>query len=398
MIKNALLNRFTLQVAISTVAVVLVAGNIPLLAERAGIAAAHVGLLFFLTRLGAITGAQAGPLALRRWAPHAVSAGAEGVNALFCLALYASVVYSRPIFLFPLIFLKGIIAGLLPNVRVAWLKSLPAPEIGRRVMVISQVIVQSAYGLIGLLLILGVAQKIVLGLVLIDAATSLVAIPIFLSLRDLEIGPLAKAPDSIAARFIFARPNRPILAADLTLAVAMGGTNIFLVRTGEGLFKDIGGYGFALMVYAAAYLLGGTLIQAHKGAMFGLRKRAETAAPWVLLSCLSLLSTANVLPSLRVAAFFILFIAYPVFLLGLETRWYEKTSQSNIGRTFATRTLLISFIWAVGEVGYPRLSLGGELVVRMAAAAAATGIFLLFLRPAPEPGALVPALLGPKAS
>jgi hypothetical protein len=94
-----------------------------------------------------------------RWVPHWISSGAECVNMIFYLGIYFSVVLSQPFLLFPLIFLKGIVTGLLPNVRVAWLKSLPTPEIGRRVMVISQVIVQSAYGLIGLLLIFGAVLR-----------------------------------------------------------------------------------------------------------------------------------------------------------------------------------------------------------------------------------------------
>lgn len=367
-ITNALLNRFTLQVAISTVAFVLVSGNIPHIASQAG-SAAQIGALFLAIRLGTILGAQLGPHALRRAPPAEISALSEAANTALCFGLYYAVKNGAASYLYILLFLKGTAYGLLPNVRVSWLKALPDPEIGRRIMIISQVIIQSSYGLIGVLLLLGIAQKFVLGLLLADALTSLVAIPIFLSLRDTRVGQLRPTEsDWASARIIAAPENRPLLLADIALAAGMGGTNIFLVRVGDGFFARFGGYGFALLVYAIAYLLGGLLVQAPNGPLLAARRRVERAAPWLLPTCLAALMTPALPTAMQAVGFFAVFVIYPVALLGMESSWFVTATKERVGRVFATRTLLISVIWALGEVAFPRLALEQELIARTAAA------------------------------
>lgn len=383
MIKNAFLNRFTLQVVISTIPAVLVLANWPHLIRQAGLPVYLIALLFFLARLGAIAGAQSGPWILKQMPPHLVSAGAEAINAIFGMGVYFGIQSAMPAVISLSVFLKGFsTGGLLPNFRVAWLKALPVPEAGRRIMIIAQVITQSSYGLIGLLLIAGIAQKIALGLVLLDVVTSLIAVPVFLSLKDIGIGTIAnKSSERLAFRFLFAKPNLPLLASDLSLAVAIGGTNIFLLRAGEGLFQNIGGYGFALLVYAAAYLLGGVLVQSHHGTLLAVRKRAELLAPLTLLSSLLLLIAPTILPSQQPAAFFVLFLSYPVYLLTIESRWFVASSESNIGRTFATRFLLMSLIWALGELFYSRMALAEDISIRLIAAFFSALVFFKFNRP-----------------
>lgn len=378
--KNVLFNRFTMQVAASTVTVVLVQGNLPYLLQRAGLSAALLGTLYFLSRLGAILGGMAGPWVLRRSSPHAASAAAEALNLACCLVLYGAVLHSNAFLVAAAIAVRGLSTGFIPNVRVTWLKALPDQEISRRVLIITRVIVQSSYGLIGVLLLLGVAQPLALALVLMDAATSAFAIPLFLSMRDFGVEAVAKpASGAMALGSLFAPKNLPLLVGDLSLAVAMGGTNIFLVRAGDGLFRSSGGYGLSLVVYAAAYLLGGLLVQAHGGLLKNILKISEPLAPWTLLACLALLSWAGLPTAWHAAAFFIMFLAYPIFLLTLETLWFRVTSQADIGLIFASRQMLISLIWAVGEILYPRWSLGGELVMRFGTALIAALTYLLLI-------------------
>lgn len=378
--KSVLFNRFTVQVAVSTVAVVLVQGNLPYLLQRAGLSAALLGTLYFLSRLGAILGGMAGPWVLRRYSPHAASAAAEALNLACCLILYGAVLHSNAFLVAAAIAVRGLSTGFIPNVRVTWLKALPDQEISRRVLIITRVIVQSSYGLIGALLLLGVAQPLALALVLLDAATSAFAIPLFLSMRDFGVEAVAKpASAGTALGALFTRKNLPLLVGDLSLAIAMGGTNIFLVRAGDGLFRFSGGYGLSLVVYAAAYLLGGFLVQAHGGLLKNILKISEPLAPWTLLACLAILSWAGLSTAWHAAAFFILFLAYPVFLLTLETTWFRVTSQADIGLIFASRQMLISLIWAVGEILYPRWTLGGELAVRFGTALIAALTYLLLI-------------------
>ncbi|MEQ1919021.1 MAG: hypothetical protein ABL955_07460 [Elusimicrobiota bacterium] len=379
--KSALFNRFTLQVAVSTVAVVLVQGNLPFLLQRAGLSAALLGTLFFLARLGAILGGMAGPWILRRSSPHSASAAAEALNLVCCLLLYWAVLRSNALVMAAAIAVRGLSTGFIPNVRVTWLKALPDQEISRRVLIVTRVIVQSSYGLIGVLLLLGVAQPWALALVLLDAATSALAIPLFLSMRDFGVTAVAKPATGALASFgaLFAGKNLPLLAGDLSLAVAMGGTNVFLVRAGDGLFHSSGGYGLSLVVYAAAFLLGGFLVQAKDGVLKIALKRSEPLAPWLLLACLATLSWQSLPTGCHAAAFFIMFLAYPVFLLTLETLWFRITSQADIGPTFANRQMLISLVLAVGEILYPRWTLGGELAVRLGTALAAALVYFLLI-------------------
>ena len=378
--RSALFNRFTTQVAVSTVAVVLVQGNLPYLLQRAGLSAALLGTLYFLARLGAILGGMAGPWMLRRSTPHAASAAAEALNLACCLILYWAVLHSNAFLMAAAIAMRGLSTGFIPNVRVTWLKALPDQEISRRVLIITRVIVQSSYGLIGVLLLLGVAQPLALALVLVDAATSALAIPLFLSMRDFGVEAIAKpAAGKTALGALFTRKNLPLLIGDLSLAIAMGGTNIFLVRAGEGLFRSSGGYGFSLVVYAAAFLLGGFIVQARGGLLQIILKRSEPLAPWMLMACLAILSWTGLPTAWHAAAFFIMFLAYPVFLLTLETTWFRVTSQTDIGPIFANRQMLVSLVLAVGEILYPRWSLGGELAVRLGTALIAALTYLLLI-------------------
>ncbi|HAZ08515.1 MAG TPA: hypothetical protein DCZ01_08360 [Elusimicrobia bacterium] len=378
--KSVLFNRFTVQVAVSTVAVVLVQGNLPYLLQRAGLSAALLGTLYFLSRLGAIIGGMAGPWVLRRSSPHAASAAAEALNLTCCLVLYGAVLHSNAFLVAAAIAVRGLSTGFIPNVRVAWLKALPDQEIGRRVLIITRVIIQSSYGLIGVLLLLGVAQPLALALVLLDAATSAFAIPLFMSMRDFGVEVVAKpSADVMAFGFLFTRKNLPLLVGDLSLAVAMGGTNIFLVRAGDGLFRSAGGYGLSLVVYATAFLLGGFLVQARGGLLGMILRRSEPLAPWTMLTCLAILSWAGLATAWHAAAFFIMFLAYPIFLLTLETIWFRVTSQANIGPTFANRQMLTSLILAVGEVLYPHWTLGGELAIRLGTALIAALTYLLLI-------------------
>lgn len=377
--KNAVLNRFTLQVALSTVAVVLVHGNLPFLLQHAALPTVLLGTLFFLSRVGGIAGAQAGPSLLRAMPPEWACAGAEAVNAAATALLYWAAVTSRPLPLCAAILIKGVTIGLIPNLRVTWLKALPTPDIGRRVMIVTRVIVQSSYGLVGVLLLLGLAQKWVMELVLLDLVTSLLAIPIFLSLKDLGVASIEPPPDEgTAFRFLFEKSNRHLLSAEVCLAVAMGGTNIFLVRAGEGLFKAVGGYGLALVAYAAAYLFAGAVVQSPDDRGRRIRARIEPAAPWLLVLCLALMTVPSAGIAVTVTVFAALFVAYPTFLLTLESLWFEVSSKSNISRTFASRLLLLSIVSALGEVAYPTLSLRAELVMRTVAALGAALLFVRF--------------------
>lgn len=373
---SAVFNRFTLQVALSTVAVVLVHGNLPFLLEYAALPATLLGTLFFLSRLGGIAGAQAGPSLLRVMRPEWACAAGEALNAAATAWLYWAAASSRPLHLCGAVLVKGLTIGLIPNLRVAWLKALPAPDIGRRIMIVTRVIVQSSYGLVGVLLLLGLAQAWVMQLVLLDLVTSLIAIPIFLSLRDLGVASIETPPDERAAfGFVFARGNSSLLLAEISLAAAMGGTNIFLVRAGEGLFKNVGGYGLALVAYAAAYLLAGSVVQAADARGKRIRARFEPAAPWLLIICLAAMTLPSAPAVLTVLVFAALFVAYPLFLLTLESLWFEATSKANISRTFATRLFLLSVISALGEVAYPTVGLRVELVTRTGAALGAAVLY-----------------------
>ncbi|MEK7516218.1 MAG: hypothetical protein AAB562_01330, partial [Patescibacteria group bacterium] len=71
----------------------------------------------------------------------------EAINAIFGMGIYFGIQLAMPAVICLSVFFKGFsMGGLLPNFRVAWLKALPVPEAGRRIMIIAQVIVQSSYG------------------------------------------------------------------------------------------------------------------------------------------------------------------------------------------------------------------------------------------------------------
>lgn len=363
--KNVFFNSFTLQALISNLPTVVVSGVLPLLAAGLGLSVFEIGVLFLLARMGAVIGAQIGPryLHLLSGRSYLACSLVEFFNLILSLLLFWSVLSHLPWAFSALIFLKGIGNGLMPNLRVTWLKNFSDGVWSKRVLLISQVILQVSYGAVGILLLLGLNFEGGLNVLLVDAATSVVGVVIFLFFSDRSPSSAAGSAATSGRLALLWRPGfRALWWADIFLALGMGGTNIFLVRSGENLFPAYGGYGLSLTLYAFAYLLGGLVIQTVAPAVASWRDRYQTLVPVFII--LSFIGLATNHTPIALTAFIVLFFFYPIMLLGLEGSWFSNLTTTEIGYVSAKRALVLHCLWALGEAVYPKFSMSAELMVR----------------------------------
>jgi|GEM_PF-3623582 len=374
---NAFLNSFTLQTLISNLPTVVVSGVLPLLATGLGFSVSDIGFLFLLARLGAVIGAQIGPKVLQLFSGRSYLACSfvEFINMLISLLLFWAILSHNGWALYGLIFLKGIGNGLMPNLRVTWLKNFADGVWSKRVLLISQVILQVSYGAVGILLLLGLNFNGGLDVLLVDAATSVLGLVIFRFFSDRTP---AHVPQQVTGklRLLLRRNFHALWWADIFLALGMGGTNIFLVRSGENLFQQYGGYGLSLTLYAFAYLLGGLVIQSVAPSLAKWRDRYQTLVPIFIILAFVGLTRSDL--SVSLTAFVILFFFYPIMLLSLEGTWFSNLTTTEIGYVSAKRALILHCLWALGEAAYPKFSMTAELWIRAAFIAISGIAFLTF--------------------
>lgn len=382
---NAFLNAFTIQTLISNLPTVVVSGVLPLLATGLGFSVAEIGVLFLLARMGAVIGAQIGPRVLRGFSGRSYLACSfvELANMLISLLLYWAVLSHFGWGLYALIFLKGIGNGLMPNLRVTWLKNFADGVWSKRVLLISQVILQVSYGAVGILLLLGLNFQGGLDVLLADAATSVIGLVIFLFFSDRTPAHYKDAPSGDGKlRLLLRSEFQALWWADIFLALGMGGTNIFLVRSGENLFGQYGGYGLSLTLYAFAYLLGGLVIQSVAPGLTKWRDRYQSFVP--LLIILSFAGLAIGGSSVALAAFTLLFFFYPIMLLSLEGSWFSNLTTTEIGYVSAKRALVLHCLWALGEAVYPKLQMTSELWLRALFIGFSAAAFYICTKPVAE--------------
>lgn len=367
-----MIRSFLLQTILSVSPTVLVYAMVPYVSQSIGHGIFLAGLIFLAIKLGQILGAFVAAKAVLRYPPHQIAAISEVASVGTSVGLYATFEWGSAIAVILLFLVKGILSGAVTNTRVVWLKQVPNESEARRIVVLVKTLIQASYGAAGLLILVVPEKHDLVGLALLaDGLTSVVGSILFYRLKTLGVGNLQSPPSARWDLFPFrARRVQVLLMIDVLLAIALGGTNILLVKYGQLYLKEWGGYPAALIVYSGLFLLGGLVAQ------YDLRDTARTVrilrylAPiCVVAGFIALLVASPSIwgPLLGMVGLSAIFIGYPIFLLEIEALWFRFCTPLEAGKVFAHRTLWISLISAAGEVCYG--AIGADLMLRLAPAA-----------------------------
>lgn len=368
------LNGFSLQLLLSNLPTVLVFAILPYIADELGLGVTILGTLFLLVRVGAILGAQVGPRLLRRFSAKSIAVVSEllngGLSGLLAWAIFSKV----DLLLFLVVFFKGVNSGLLHNARLHWLKNLHPGVEGQRVLLVLNSLGQSFYGIAGVFILFGMVGSLAIKVaILMDALSSLIGAYVFSRIGIAQSEPIrSRMRESI--RLMFYGNNKWLIFNDLLLCVAFAGTNMLLVKAGQNLFPQMGGYATALIIYASGFLVSGWYSQARAGASdHPLYKLIwSVALPVVLMGPLifvidsfeAAFLSSSLWKIVLGVGFFSLFFTYPLFLLRLDGVWFRTLEKQSIAGVFAMRVSLIGLVTAVGEPFYAAIGYRADSVIR----------------------------------
>lgn len=360
---------FLLQIVVSTFPVVLFFSTFPVFSGDLGITAEKLGLFFLLVRVGTLLGAQLSPFVLRKFSARTGAIGAEIFNFVIASATYSAILRGNGTLVLVLILFKSIPLGLVPNLRVHWLKVGYDAGRGQRILLLSQVLIQASYGLGGLLLILVPQSPCFRHLAAVDAITSLAGAALFASAKASTEGPLPDTFVKLWRAGSFGSPARVVLlTSDLLAAICLGGTNYFLVQLGQTI--KIGrnsGYGTTLVIYATAFAATGYILQK--------RSDLEKSNPLAISAFATLVCGSIALLRIedawvRGAALFAGITGYSALLLLQSSIWFRILGSNEVAPIFALRSISVGLISALMERLYAGMDLDLGLQVRMLAAVA----------------------------
>jgi hypothetical protein len=346
--QRPLINKYIGITILSNVPSILVLVLVPFLFSDQSNQLVISGLVFTLYRFGNIIGLFLGPkVAPFRFPEKLLSLFEVGnllVSLAFILLIHFNFKYTA--LLTTLFFLKGLLAGLQNNIRFQWIKNLSSQTLhASKIIVYTTSIIQASFGFGGFLILLkgNITTTFCVAVFALDLVTSLISAIIFQKMKADRLQPGTPHKSIAFARTL--KSNFNLAAIDILVALTVAGTNILILKFGLHLNSNEAGYSYALMIYAVSFLIGSYIINEFQ--RIRIKLIHEVAAFATACFGLWLLPT-----SLAIFSFFGFFLLYPLLMLGLEKSWFERIDSSEAGFFHARRTILLSFIWSIGEVGY----------------------------------------------
>jgi hypothetical protein len=385
MIKNKLILRtsqyslFTVQALISSLPAVIVLAFVPQIIAALNLSTELLGITFLLYRLGAIAGGLISPVALRLRAPHVISTFCELCGFIASGLLLLGYLGKIAGLLLLALGAKGILSGLLAGVRFSWLRNLPDVRLAGRSRVMITSCLQATYGIGGVLLMLTASKSLFTAAILVDGLTCLVGAFLFWQLRSLQISRIndAKKPFDWRLKTMKTQPSLYILLiSDILMAVAMGGTNMLVVKYSNYYLVRQGGYPTGLILYSIAFLTANVLYQKLKNERDF--EKLSHFSPWILGASFLLFYILNKSNSIGFVLFSVILFAYPIYLTYVESAWFATSDPQEVAKVYAVRYLIISIIWAFGELFYAALD--QDFLVRGGSAVLASIGLTLFLK------------------
>ncbi len=354
-----IVNPFVLQVIISSMPSVLVTGLMPVLSQPLGLSLAGLGLIFLLLRSGNIFGSLLAPRILEKLAPHKLGTSAELINCVSSLLILFSTSATHFAWLFIVCgLIKGMLAGTVNVLRFSWLRRLPDFQTTSHLTLIANALYQSAYAIVGVLLLIGASLTIAKMVLVVDVLTSLFGAYLFWRLKKYGITALNSATKlhwNVFALLVATPARRILLLTDIFICCAMGGTNIMLVKYGMEFFGVHHGYAIALILYGVFYFVGGKLIQIkNHGKAVSFNKNLIMLALIIMILALFLMPVIKI-ASLQMILFAVVFLCYPIVILQINNEWFKLSAPHEAAQISAAETIYSQCIWGIGELGYSLL-------------------------------------------
>ena len=347
-------NPFVLQTLFSSLPAVLVSGLIPVLAGGMGLDLLQIGFFFMLVRFGLVFGSGVAPIFLKRLPPHVMGVLIEVFNAIISIVILISVTWGIEESFVLSGFFKGIFSGGLLVLRFSWLRKMPDNHASSRINIITNALVQSGYGLVGVLILLAPSLQMAKTILTIDIVTSLFGALIFWSMKKYRVEPdvgQSKIKDWIGV-FSKGVPRRFLTLGEWFLCLGMGGCNLMALKYGHELFGKANGYGIALVLYGSCFYLGGVLINRYY-------KNKELRPNLLVMGALSVLLGVCIfaLPYLaslysKMALFAFVFLLYPVIYLLFDGEWFRISDQKEASLIASGRMMYAQLLFGLGEVLY----------------------------------------------
>ena len=379
-LKSTIRNGFVFQALISSVPSVLVLSAIPLINGRLKFSVVSLGTIFLLSRIGAIIGGALTPYLIQKEnRPHVLCATSEVLN-LVCSSVILLSIYRAYSLLFTfMMLLKGLATGVLGNIRFSWLRQFKDIDHSNRILLVITTLVQSAYGLGGVILIFKPDASIVEDLVILDILSSVIGFIIFLGMSSLKTRIINSQPQLNLFRIPFRNNSRRnLFIIDILVAMGMGGTNILLVKYGDQFFKAWGGYGISLLLYSVFYSIGGSLLHSQQRNITTIAAILKNNSLYILLMGFVLMLLSDLSKYFAILGFSVIFFIYPIVLLHIQMKWFELSSPENASQVFAYRTFFVSVMWAVGELFYSTSNTQSDILCRFLFLILAAFVFLKY--------------------
>ena len=359
--KSGAFNAFNAITILSNIPSILVLVLVPYLLPSGTHFLLNVGFVFMVYRFGNILGASIAPKIASQKKPHLLSSMYECGNAIVSALILVALIdgFINLYHLSSLFFLKGMLGGLHSNTRFQWLKNLSTQtEVASKIIVYTGAIVQAAFGIGGLLLLLHTDKNISFYKFIFfgDILTSVFAAALFFKLKSLQLPKSEPLKKSEQPPFWRNKILIPLYIADIFIALAVAGTNMLIFKFGTEIILDPHGHAMALVIYSFGFITGSIVINEFKTKKF----RPIWLLLFFTLACGGMYYFTY---PLNIALYLLFFFLYPLLLLGLEKEWFENLSQDIAARVYAIRFILLSILWALGEVLYANQD--WEQVLRM---------------------------------
>lgn len=342
-----------LQLFVSAVPAILLNATIPLLGAHMGLSTEIVGMLFAALRAGAIVGTLFISQLTDRYTSRMMAVACEISNLILMASILAVMFLKLPsLILLPLLALRGVTSSSLLVSRFSLIRKIDGGPLGTQTALLVNVVSQSAYGISGILFMTNlITKENAFLIVAIDGLTSIIgAVLFFLSSSEADLQKKIRFHVPLATVTLKNLRQHPWLTlSEAFIAVALGGTNILLVKYGASNFANFGGYGTSLLIYAIFYGLGGLWIMKQHQRL--LRFRRTFDLPWVVMfamvAILGALGNQGIVGvSLCYAG---LFIAYAVAKAIMEAIWFQTSTPETAAAISSQKFFMIGIIGAISE-------------------------------------------------
>lgn len=371
-------NSFYLQAFISSCPAILIVAFFPTFLKNFDNGTSVLGISFFLIRLGFIVGGFFVPFLLNHKKPHVIS----GMCELLCfiLSLIILLAYKQQLtnIFISLIFFRFTLNGIINVTRFSWLKNLEVKHRPREIYLFTVALMQSTYAVAGLFYLFGTFNQNVLEIIIFcDSVTSLIGAILFFNLDAISSN-VKSVPVKLFQNHFKEKRRFTLLLADMLLAFSLSGTNYLLVEYGENYFSKFGGYGTTLLIYAGFYFLGGQAMTTNYALIkrFNFQIMKYSSFGIVIGFLLFLFSKSNII---LVIGFALIFISYPIALLSFEKSWFDLLDKENASAVYAYRYLIISLIWAIGEIIFSSL-INNDNQVRLLFSIVSSTVFIHYCK------------------